>query len=257
MITRAGRWRGRAVTIVVILAIGVLCRLGIWQLERHAERAQQNGRILAGLQQAPLLLTPRSPELIQALDYRRVTVRGTFDPAHEVLLRNRSLDGATGYHLITPLRLSGSDRVVLIDRGWVPLALADPAQRALLPVPSGEVGITGVSRITQRGGRPADPPLTADRPRLERWFWMDLERMQQQMPYPLTAFYVVQEPDAASADALPRPTAVSDLGAGPHLGYAIQWFSFAIIFAVGYAVIVRRNIHRRTRAAATTGRTAS
>jgi surfeit locus 1 family protein len=244
-------------TIIIILAVGVLCRLGVWQLERHAEREQQNIQIRAGLQQAPLVLLAGSPELDEALDYRRVTVRGTFDPAHDVLLRNRSLDGATGYHLITPLRLSGSEQAIMIDRGWIPLALADEAQRRALPTPTGEVSITGVTRIAQRGERPADPPLTADRPRLERWFWMDLERMQQQMPYRLAPFSIVQEPAAADGGRLPRPVAVGDLGAGPHLGYAIQWFSFAIIFAVGYAVIVRRAMRRRGQAATPSGGTTS
>ena len=31
-----------------------------------------------------------------------------------------------------------------------------------------------------------------------------------------------------------------DLDAGPHLGYAMQWFSFSLIALVGYPLILRR-----------------
>src|SRR5262245_22424366 len=107
-------------TILVFVGVVVLCRLGIWQLDRLAQRRALNARIDSRMA-APAMPLTGAPVDPDALDYRRVELRGVYDPSQEIMLRNRSLDGVPGGHLITPLRLNGSDKAVLVDRGWVPL----------------------------------------------------------------------------------------------------------------------------------------
>jgi cytochrome oxidase assembly protein ShyY1 len=70
------------------------------------------------------------------------------------------------------------------------------------------------------------------------------------LPYPVAPIYVVlQDTGSASTPArLPPP----QLGNGPHLGYAVQWFSFALIGLVGTAVVLLR-----TRQAGGAGATAA
>jgi cytochrome oxidase assembly protein ShyY1 len=45
---------------------------------------------------------------------------------------------------------------------------------------------------------------------------------------------------AAAMDSTPARVAPPALDDGPHLSYAIQWFSFAAIALVGSYVVVRR-----------------
>ena len=82
-------------TFLVLIGAVALCGLGMWQLDRHSQRAALNARIAAGLAQPPVAL--ETVDDLQSLDYRPVTARGAFDPLHEVLLRNRSLNGVTGF----------------------------------------------------------------------------------------------------------------------------------------------------------------
>src|SRR5712671_3436779 len=75
---------------------------------------------------------------------QRVSVTGTFVPKYSVMLDNKLRHGAPGYEVVTPLRLSGSDLHVLVNRGWVQA----PPTRDVLPevrTPPGEVRIEGIA----------------------------------------------------------------------------------------------------------------
>ncbi len=226
-------------TLLVLTGAVALCGLGLWQLDRHAQRAALNARIIAGLAQSPVPLETVND--LQSLDYRPVTVRGVFDPTHEVLLRNRSLNGVTGYHVITPLRLSGRNEAVLVDRGWIPLTEASPEARRRFAPASVEVLVTGIARQPETfAGGPKDPPLTSERPRLDAWFRVDVARIQEQTPYPLLPVFIEVQPFPDAPFTLPQPVPPPEPEQGPHLGYAIQWFAFAIILVVGYLVFQQK-----------------
>ncbi|MEN9935051.1 MAG: hypothetical protein RLZZ387_1630 [Chloroflexota bacterium] len=231
--------RGLLATVVVLIGVAFLCHLGLWQLDRHFQRAALNQRVVERMALPPTDLDPALPP--EELDYRHVTVRGVFDPSQEVLLRNRSYAGATGYHVLTPLRLSDGSGTVLVDRGWVPLSAEDPEQRARYAPPAGEVVIDGVARQSQSGiGGPEDPPTGPLMPRLEAWFRVDIERIEQQTGYPLLPVFVEQQPVQGDAVEPPIPVATEDLGLGSHLGYSFQWFAFAAILVGTYLALVYR-----------------
>jgi surfeit locus 1 family protein len=229
-------------TLLVLVGAGLLCWLGTWQLDRHNQRAARNQLINERMALPPLTLDAGSVALDE-LDYRRVLLRGEFDPSQEVLLRNRAYNGATGYHLLTPLRLSGGEAAVLVNRGWVPLSAEDPAERARYAPPAGEVTLEGVARRSQEEtGGPQDPPTGPERPRLATWFRVNIPRIQQQVDYPLLPLFVEQQPDPALSSGPPFPAATTDLGLGSHLGYAFQWFAFALILLVGYVALIYRQV---------------
>lgn len=239
-------------TLLVIAGALVLGRLGIWQLDRLAQRRAFNSSLNARMAQPAIALTgaPIDPA---ALEYRRVEARGAFDSAQEIVLRNRELDGAPGVHILTPLRISGSAVAVLVDRGWVPREQADPAARGAFAAPQGQVLVTGVARRSQEDtAGPQDPPLGPDRPRLDAWFRVNIASIQRQTGYTLLPIFIEQQPAASSTatspgdQALPRRVATTDLGEGPHMGYAIQWFAFAIILIAGYIMFTYQQARRRS-----------
>jgi surfeit locus 1 family protein len=242
-------FRGRQLWLTPLVLLGAcfLCSLGAWQWDRHVKRAERNALIDSRLSEPPILLTPGSVDLT-TLDYRRVTLRGTFDNEHAVLLRNRAYDGATGYHLITPLRLSGStgnEAVVLVDRGWVPYTETSREARRIYDL-DGEVVIEGVARQSEANlGGPVDPPFTADRQWLDAWFRVNIERISAQIGYPLLPVFVEIQPGPVLPAAPPIPAATTDLGLGSHLNYTLQWYSFATILVGGYIFLTLRGFKPR------------
>src|SRR5690606_23658974 len=128
----------------------------------------------------------------------------------------------------------GSDYAVLVDRGWIPYTEAAPEARAAYQAPAGVVEVAGLVRASQVRSfalLPADPTLSPDMPRVDAWFWVNVDQIQEQVPYPLLPYFIEVTPDPDPA-ALPAASASVDLSDGPHLAYALQWFAFALILAV-------------------------
>lgn len=235
-------WR-LLLTPLALLAVVVFCGLGVWQVNRLQQRLAQNELINQRMAAPPVVLDPRAVDA-GALNYRFVQIRGTYDPTQEILLRNRSYRDETGYHVLTPLRISGSDKAVLVDRGWIPLTVGSPEQRQQFAPPAGEVTVVGVARESQDNRRaPQDPPLGPDRPRLDAWFQVNIPRIEQQLGYPLVPIFIEVQATEEVPRALPVPGYTTDLGPGPHMAYAIQWFAFALITLIGYPVLIYHNVY--------------
>jgi surfeit locus 1 family protein len=89
------------------------------------------------------------------------------------------------------------------------------------------------------GGVP-DPELQEGQNRLEFWNIANLERIRQQVPYPLLDVYVQLDTEPGRT-SLPYPYQPQyEINEGPHLGYAGQWFTFAAILLAGYPFYLRK-----------------
>jgi surfeit locus 1 family protein len=161
-------------------------------------------------------------------------------------LRNRYFQNESGYNLLTPLLLDDGS-AVLVDRGWIPADGNDsPAAWRKYDQP-GRVTVRGQIRLGQAkpdlGGVP-DPALVPGQTKLEFWNSVNLERIGQQLPYPILDVYV--QPDVDPADVAPpipyQPEL--ELSEGPHLGYAAQWFTFASILVFGYPFYLRKQVSK-------------
>jgi surfeit locus 1 family protein len=235
--------------LLVVFVLIVLINLGFWQLRRLDEKRSFNRNITAALNQPPLPLSD-GPVNPAELHFRRVVVTGTFDNAQEIAIRNQFLaDDTPGLHLITPLRLKGSDQAVLVDRGWIPRGDSDPepADLAAYDLP-GEITLEGIAYQTQTRPSslsPLDPPLKEGQTRLVAWFRVDIDRIQAQLPYPLLPIFIRQLPGpTADPKGLPRQESGITLDEGPHLGYALQWFSFAAILVLTYGIFLRQELQK-------------
>jgi cytochrome oxidase assembly protein ShyY1 len=223
---------------VIVVALAVLfVNLGFWQLRRLDERKQHNALVLA----RSATTTPLADGT--PLAYRRVTVTGTFDPAHELLVRFRSRNGLPGYEVVTPL-VTGSGPVVLVDRGWVPLDAGDQWPVASAAPPGGEVTVVGLLAPSEGGGlrlerRPGKAPVIGS---------IDvaaLERAKAVAPAGLYPLHLVAETTVpATTGNYPAPVDPPDLGEGPHLSYAFQWFSFATVGVVGWVLLLGRRARK-------------
>ncbi|GIU99620.1 MAG: SURF1-like protein [Actinomycetota bacterium] len=243
------RWLGLLAFALLVAATCV--RLGIWQLDRLEQRRAFNASVRAGLTASPVELSTLAGRDPAALAYRRVEVTGTYDPAREVLLYGRALNGEPGHHVLTPLVLErpvDGAEAVLVDRGWVPFELGTPPVAEAAP-PSGRITVRGfllpttgeADVVIERG--PGGRVLTVahDEPGV-----IGRELGLSLFPLPLQ----LQRQDPPQAGALPEVVPPPELTEGPHLSYAIQWFTFATIALVGYVLLVRREIRDRARAAA-------
>jgi surfeit locus 1 family protein len=231
--------------LFALLVLLAMLRLGFWQLDRLQQKRDHNAAVVAALAQPPVPLPTTITELDQ-LTFRRVHVRGVFDHTQSMVWRNQQRDGINGVHLLVPLHISDTEQTILIDRGWLPNALAAREERSAYTV-EGEVMVEGIVRHSQP--RPDHPLAGHDLPlpdedRIDAWLRVDIERMQEQIPSPLLPVFIQQTSGSQSdAQALPRPVAAPELDEGPHLSYALQWFTFSGILVIVYTVLIRQQIN--------------
>ena len=181
----------------------------------------------------------------EELSERWVQATGTYDHAHEVVIRGQAYQGSPGVLVATPLRLATSDSAVMVLRGFVPSPDAVRADLSGLREP-GTVRVRGVALpIPAGGGRPLDHGGYTT------WARLDLPALRQRLPYPLLPVVVRQTPDSG-LPSLPTRLPAPALSDGPHLSYAIQWFAFAAM-TVGFGVLVVGRQRRTTPPAGPSG----
>ncbi len=231
------RWRWASLLVLVLLA--TFMRLGVWQLDRLQQRRAANDALRTAL--ASNLVTLPGAELpadIEPLKDRVVSATGTFDLAEQMVLKVQSWQGQPGIHLLAPLVFADGYTAVLVDRGWLPDAAADQASRSQYDT-GGEVTVNGVVALPQtltRGGATVQPDGAQ-----QEWYRVDVPAIARQLPYELLPVYIIQAPDGDDQELPYRAVPAVDLSEGPHLGYAVQWFLFALIGGVGYVIYVRRS----------------
>ena len=202
----------REVTLAIVAGVvAALCvTAGVWQLGRLEQRRTRNAALAARLARPALELRPGISA--DSARQRRVVARGVYDFAAERTWPGRSFDGTPGVALITPLRLAGG-AAVLVDRGWVPSPDAFHVDHGAYREPD-SAAVQGIALVPPRGRGDVDPAGF--------------------LPF------VIQVERPEPSRGLPRRWPPPALDNGPHLSYAIQWFSFALIALVGTAALIRK-----------------
>lgn len=238
-VLRVGR---HGIPALFTAAVALAClALGVWQLDRLAWKRGLIAERQTASQAAPVP-APRTLEQARALEFRPVVTAGVFLHDKEVFLGAAAPTGAgkPGFHVLTPLRESDG-RIVLVNRGYIPADLKDPAKRGAAP-PSGTVQVSGLLRVPK--GKPGWI-VPDNRPDLNYWFWVDLPAMAASVGLApesanIAPFYI-------DADATPNPGGWPKGGTTPialpndHLQYAITWFSLAAAAVVIYVVWRRQS----------------
>jgi len=230
-------------TILVLLAMAVMARLGVWQLDRLEIRRAFNTRVQTQLDQPTLILDGAAlGDDLENMEYRQVVVEGVYDHDAEVVLRNQVWNNQAGVQLLTPLQIMGIDRAVLVNRGWIPYEDFTSREWSKYAEP-GLVEVSGMIRASENKpdfGRRTDPiPMPGEAP-LKAWHLANVIGISKQIPYELLPIYVQQLP-SSGWDGMPyRSEPDLELTEGSHFGYAIQWFSFAGVLGIGYLFYIRR-----------------
>jgi cytochrome oxidase assembly protein ShyY1 len=210
--------------------------LGLWQLRRLDEKREIKAAVEAKQDQPAVpvqdALGQDDPE------YVSVIAAGTYRDDDTFVVENRTFNGASGAWVLTPLALDGGE-VVVVNRGF--LGYDERGEIAPPPAPAGEVEVQGVVMEGERRGRfGADDPDDGTLPILAR---VDLEQVRELVGYDVAPIYVQRT--SSTPDEGPSTPELVALGPiepseGPHLAYAVQWFTFTTIAAGGYLLLLRR-----------------
>lgn len=225
--------------LLCLFLIVLFVNLGFWQLRRLHGKRVRNDLIHAREQATPTSVEDALRAGATGAVYRRVRADGHWDAADTILVRSRSLNQQPGYDVLTPLVIG--DQAVVVNRGWVGIGSGgEPAiLQRVRPVEGRRATVEGLLLASERRGSfgPRDPVAG----RLSVVNRIDIPRLQQQTTERLLPVYLqltrVTPPTDNVLQAVPLPATDE----GPHLSYAIQWFIFATVGAVGWPILLRRS----------------
>jgi len=217
-------------TLVYLCVLPVLIALGMWQLDR----SEQKQAFLEEQKQAAademLHLTAAAENNTKTLRYRKVEAAGRYDAAHQFLVDNQISDGKAGYFVLTPFILTGENKAVLVNRGWIPLN----QNRSILPelkIDNAEAVIIGrINSFPSVGIKLAGAEIPS-----EGWpsivQVVDSDVLAKKLGYSLFQFQVElgkEQPDGFKREwhtaTIMQPE--------QHTAYAIQWFALALTLTI-------------------------
>jgi surfeit locus 1 family protein len=218
--------------LLAVLSAALFVRLGAWQLERLHERQARNSIVRRQQTSAPSPLQTL-PRDTGAAHYRPASVQGRLDYEHELVATNRTRRGSPGVELITPVRLTGSDTAVLVNRGWVYApdgATVDHARWR-------EADSATLTGYVELYAPDAGATASSADPRIVRR--VSRQEVASKVPYPVAPYYLVATGGPTSSTH-PVRREIPALDDGPHRSYAVQWFCFAAIALAGAGAVVWR-----------------
>jgi surfeit locus 1 family protein len=229
--------------VVCLAAVVLMANLGFWQLRRLDERQAFNAVVRARIDQPAQPLTDvLTAGQVEELEWRSVVASGEYVADEQFVVVNRSQGGQAGDIAVAPLLL-GDGRVLLVERGFVPLGATAS------PPPSGTLQVVGRIRPSEerRRGQLSDPS-TGDLTEAQR---LDIDRLARQLPGEPLPFYVeLVSSTPPERGPFPAPLEPPELIEGPHLSYAGQWFIFSAAVVVGWVLAVRHSVRARRASAA-------
>ena len=227
------RWGGYiALVIVFAIACGFL---SWWQWSRNAERIAENRLISVNWAKPAVPLDEAVPSpraWHHDLEWREVTLRGTYLTSEQLLVRNRVRNDNPGFEVLVPLRLTDG-RVFVVDRGWLPIPATASTPTAPAP-PSGVVDV--VVRLQQ--SEPDLPGRTSPKGQIASVDLPQVQRLVGERTYTGAYGTMTSESPPAATRPAAEPKPVAD--PGPFLSYAIQWIVFAVLAFVGLFWAYRR-----------------
>ncbi len=230
-----------AVLGLIVLSVA-FALLGRWQLHRYQGKLENRTIVTTNYDAAPLplsqVIAPGRP-LPHRLLWRQVEMHGRYLSADTTLIRNRPINIDQllyGYEVVVPLRLDDGS-VVLVDRGWIPNGQTGAAPAAVPAPPGGEVDVIARLQPTEGHETRQAPPGQLNR--------IDVQALNARLSGPTYPWYAMLAAETPSARVNPTQLPRPDVGLGPHLGYAWQWWAFGVVAWVLLAVAASREMRRR------------
>lgn len=232
-------WATRAaLSMLAIIMFLILVKLGFWQLDRAEMKEQWQSELTHRQSSSPLSYAQlvSFPPTDKLTGYR-LSVSASPATSQIFLLDNQVFNGRVGYLALQPMQITADGPWMLVELGFIAAGL----DRRILPyvdVIDKEVNLNG--RLYQKQANPMSSALMPESGWPKRIQNLNLGEISQLLGQALAP--AVLQPDNLEGIDLPHPWTPIPLSSQKHRGYALQWFSMALAFALLmlYSIYSRR-----------------
>lgn len=224
-------------SLLTLLLLFTFVQLGCWQLRRAAEKEALALKLQTGTSQINSLPTILGmPEADRR--YQVIQLRGRFIGSTQLLLDNQMHEKMAGYRIFSLFHPEDSEKLMLIDRGWIPLGEDRrnlPSSSMLTSVPKNTIEIKGRLDYPNQGLMLRDADLLEPMGDFLRVQAIDFSLLSNFFKTPLYPFIVKLED--TSPYAFEASTPQISMPATKHLGYALQWFTMALVTLIYFGIM--------------------
>jgi len=217
--------------IATLLLIGAGCALGQWQT-RRAEQKEALFQEIEKASAAPLIYLNNTTTDHVFIPFRRLVIEGEFVQDWPLYLDNRPLQGRAGFYVLMPLRVTGTNKFILVARGW---QVRNPLERTKLPLlytPPGQIKLTGMMRDQlDRAMQLGQAEKVKSGSIIQNLDLGDLTAQTGMQFYPF-----IIEQTSEVADGLQRDWPLPSSGAEKHRAYAFQWYALSVMALIFFLV---------------------
>ncbi len=222
---------------VTFAFLALFISLGFWQLHRAEIKQDLESAFKTRLNSPPITLSQLEPKKTD-IQYYPIKANGYYDTQYSYFLDNKTYKGQVGYEVITLFHSEREKKALLVNRGWVP-AGADRSHLPVIKTPNTAVFIAGSAY--QPSARPfllshADEKQTTWPKRIEA---IQLDKISQALDQPIYPFVFLLSKE--SLGGFVRDWQPVSMPSYKHIGYAVQWFSFAITLFIIVVVLKQRS----------------
>ncbi|MDB3951533.1 SURF1 family protein [Gammaproteobacteria bacterium] len=215
---------GKSITIFFIFFASVFFALGLWQIERGQAKANIILEFENNLKKDASVFSEDSKK------WDKVFINGTWDNSRQMLVDNVINRGVAGYKVLTPFKISNSDTLILVDRGWIPRE----ASRQTLPnidINNIKEKVFGTLENPELGFVLSDILVSGDWPKVSQT--KNLNVISKEYNDPLAQFILVADPILKNSLEYLKiiPT---NMMPSKHYGYSAQWFTMFLVLCFMY-----------------------
>jgi surfeit locus 1 family protein len=225
-------------TLAALCALAATLYLAAWQQGRAAEKRALQAAYDQRSAMPPLALSGADVARMdpQSARFRRAAVSGEWLESGQIFVDNKFEQNAVGYHVLTPLRIAGTQRYVLVNRGWVSRGANYPLPPKVA-VESGEVNVRGTIIV------PTSKFLELGQETVSGNVWQNvtIERFRAVTKLDVLPVVLLASPAGAGLRVV---TEQPDAGVAKHVEYMLTWYSLALTIGVLWIALnlkIRRN----------------
>jgi cytochrome oxidase assembly protein ShyY1 len=214
---------------LVAISLVLLCLWAAqWQYQRGVDRHARNV-LIAEQSQLPPIEFKNLLGNIADYEWRKISLKGSFDDKNQILLRNRYHDGMYGFEQLTLFVFD--ERKIWVDRGWVKAGSDATVPPQLQPTNQGLISIDGRLRLDSSLPRGKFFAVANDS---ERNLVSQLDARRGIQTEKFYIDLISASDDSMNPDV---PVELPELSDGPHMAYALQWLFFAGLVIYGRRLI--------------------
>lgn len=217
------------ITAVCVSLACVMVWASTWQWERYLKKVELVKTYGEHSKSLPLELPLDTGEFESVFD-RKVKIRGTFDYEKQVIVTNRKEVSGPGHLLLTPLKLEDSDKRIIVSRGFIPFEDREPKDWEKYNFEE-NVEIYGVVKpsVDSMLFAPSNPDANLQKPFARIWYFPEIGKMAQQLPYPVVSEIYLQKIGAPPKGEFPSEYIRIEVPPQTHFGYTIEWAVLAVV----------------------------